>query len=681
MALKTKLYMSFLAMILFSIITVGVSFYAFKRTSNLVQNTSVIVDHVVQDLLPASTLWTELSARFPTAGLSLYSYGFTYREEDYRQGMDEIDLLGKTLDSLEKQVAKIPAGSVEGRGEGLANARKAAADMRELGMAVHDAVGRIKQSNATFVERQGEVEKLADDMYYATYAEMEEHFGEESDDETEAQRRSALVEFCSDLVDYFTRCNLAFWKAQNSRGAQAIREFEQCEAEISELLGTIDGFNTPENIPDAGRRDYFANIRRLSQELLAIAGSVRSEFEAIDKRTERMDALNKGAVAMAREATDRVNRQVSTGAENIRVDTNNIDALVAGAERNQFIVLVATLLFGVFLAALSVRQIVHPIIGVIERLMQGERIIANAADSISDAAQALAEASSEQASSLEETSSALEQMASMSRLSADNASRANGQTHDTAKLVTDGSGAMKDMERAMIDINAKAERISHIIKTIEDIAFQTNLLALNAAVEAARAGEAGKGFAVVADEVRNLAGRSAQSARETTELIQDTVTSVRNGTEITEKLLESFKHIESGTNGVTDLIDQIARAAGEQSQGVDQVNHAVAQMEKVTQQNASSSEETAAASSGLTEQVGEMHATIADLSHLVFGKKTEAGTGALERGESFRTSGGKKTAPRASASPSPAPRREPPQPAREMVMRPDQIIPFDDEEF
>ncbi len=148
-----------------------------------------------------------------------------------------------------------------------------------------------------------------------------------------------------------------------------------------------------------------------------------------------------------------------------------------------------------------------------------------------------------------------------------------------SKLIDEGSVGMEEMTGAMAEISEHSDKVANIIKTISDIAFQTNLLALNAAVEAARAGEAGKGFAVVADEVRNLSQRSAQAARETEQLITSTLESVKKGSTITSRLTESFKGIKSGTSNVGHQLDQIANAANEQAQGVAGVNTAMSGMD------------------------------------------------------------------------------------------------------
>ncbi len=306
----------------------------------------------------------------------------------------------------------------------------------------------------------------------------------------------------------------------------------------------------------------------------------------------------------------------------------------SNAEADSLAFWMQTLLYGliavtavlVIAAILWLRRKVVRGLGMLsERIDESSIHVSGTARQISDAAQQLAEGSTSQAASLEETSSALEETASMTRQNADNSARTNETTARTVELIGDGARGVASMSAAMGEISDSAEQISLIIKTIEEIAFQTNLLALNAAVEAARAGEAGKGFAVVADEVRSLAGRSAQAARDTAELIRGTVARVQHGSDIATSLDTSFREIDEGAKSVGKLVEEISSATGEQAQGVDMINTSVAQLDKATQANAASAEECASAAGELSTEAASLKAMVDDLVALVRGARRGAG--------------------------------------------------------
>jgi len=212
---------------------------------------------------------------------------------------------------------------------------------------------------------------------------------------------------------------------------------------------------------------------------------------------------------------------------------------------------------------------------------------------VSVASMALAEGSAEQAASIEETGAALEEMSSMTNRNADNATQAERQMQQSARVTGESKDSIVALTASMKEISVASEETQKIVKTIDEIAFQTNLLALNAAVEAARAGEVGAGFAVVAEEVRNLALRSADAAKNTAVLIEDTVAKVKQGSALVEKTSEGFEEVVAISGKTGALINEIAAASGEQAQGIEEINKAVAEVDKVIQQNAANAEELA----------------------------------------------------------------------------------------
>ncbi|XHS79543.1 methyl-accepting chemotaxis protein [Burkholderiaceae bacterium UC74_6] len=243
----------------------------------------------------------------------------------------------------------------------------------------------------------------------------------------------------------------------------------------------------------------------------------------------------------------------------------------------------------------------------IEQVMQGVRAtsqsIAVASRQIAVGNQDLSQRTEESASNLQQTASSMEQLAGTVRNSADAAVNASNLASSAAEAARRGGDVVGQVNATMEQINASSHRISDIIGTIDGIAFQTNILALNAAVEAARAGEQGRGFAVVAAEVRALAQRSATAAKEIKTLIQSSVEQVETGAAQVSDAGRSMGEIVDSVKRVSDILGELSHSAREQSQGIDEVNTAVGQLDQVTQSNAALVEESAAAADSLNEQV------------------------------------------------------------------------------
>jgi methyl-accepting chemotaxis protein len=225
-----------------------------------------------------------------------------------------------------------------------------------------------------------------------------------------------------------------------------------------------------------------------------------------------------------------------------------------------------------------------------------------AAGEVATSADVLSRGATDQAASLEETSASMEEIGAMTRATSASAVRAGELMTSVQQRVRDSNTALGAMVTSMAGIRESSDRVSKIIRTIDEIAFQTNILALNAAVEAARAGEAGMGFAVVADEVRNLAQRAAQAARDTTSLIEESRARAVEGGETVTRMSSSVEGITESVEELQTFVSDVRRASEDQAQGVSQVATAVARMEKVTQATAATAEESAAASEELNAQ-------------------------------------------------------------------------------
>jgi methyl-accepting chemotaxis protein len=283
-----------------------------------------------------------------------------------------------------------------------------------------------------------------------------------------------------------------------------------------------------------------------------------------------------------------------------------------------FIILVIVMAaFSLVAGVLFTARLVKPINRIVAGLNDGSDQMMSASSQVSNSSQRLAEGASKQAASLEETSSSLEEMSSMTQQNADNANQAKLMMNEAKLVVEKANAQMARLTEAIGQITRSSEETGKIIKTIDEIAFQTNLLALTAAVEAARAGEAGAGFAVVADEVRNLALRAAEAARNTSDLIEKTIKAVKTGNEMTVSTQDAFRANLELSVKISQLVDEIAAASDEQAQGITQVNTAVAEMDKVTQETAATAEESASAAEEMNAQAQQMRMFVEDLVAVV----------------------------------------------------------------
>ncbi len=604
MKLSRKMYLGFSLVIVLAIVQGLLS----ARSMQVLERK---IAHVADEYTPELILAGDIRYEIAMAGYHMRAYFTSLNPKDYQAGADRLENLAgefqelKSLNARQTQLAKLE-GFIVQLDPDIRNYAELCATIDGAARKNADARADTADAFAALIATGEEMRRnFADDLAKETAAYQANVTRETAD---QVIRRHVRIETLTRIELDAARLNTRLWKAVAAGDNAAI-------AKIAEEFGAV--------VAAAGALRQDTRQQKNIQPTQAIADNATrlgQTITAIFSQGSEMGRLGAERLVAFNNVLNRAGDMSAAGEDGTRTATGEA---VREADYALYVIVGAMVLVAAIGLGASLWIVRSISSGVEKATAQLERTagqLNNEVSIITGASDDLANMASQQAASIEQTSSALEQVTSMSRQNADNVQRTNDETSQVVRQIEEGSAAVRDMSKAMSEIDDSAEKIGLIIKTIEEIAFQTNLLALNAAVEAARAGEAGKGFAVVADEVRNLAQRSAQAAQETTSLIHGTVERVRRGGEISQRLGDMFHQIENSAQNVGRLVAEITTAIHEQSQGVDQISGAVTQIDSATQQSAENAEKVRESARDIETESQNLMIANGDLQQLVHGK-------------------------------------------------------------
>jgi methyl-accepting chemotaxis protein len=598
MKLGTKIMLGFCTLVVLTMALGGMGIVRMKG----VEGDAV---KLAKEYVPEASLSGQLERRAYRTMYAIRGYGFTGEPKFYDDGRAALIEVKESLAKLDELAGK-------------------AVHLTKL----KESLGGAKQSVDEYEKLVTETQKYESELHKVqeTMTAAAKGYMDRADiflrDQNEAMRKEiaegapqpkltdtlAKITLVNDLIDLGNSARIENWKSQ------AMREPEVMATAIKTVFPAIEA-KFKELEPITRIKEHQVQLKVLLGEATSYKGAMEKVL-SISKELERLNVARNATGSKVLE----ISRNLATAAtEHTNEIADQAEHSLGSASTAMVIGLGAALVLGLLTAVFLTRSITGPIRQVIAGLNDGADQVASASTQVSSASQSLAEGASEQAAAIEESSSSLEEMASMTRQNAQNAQEANGLMGDAKKIIHTANESMGELTEAMTEIFRASEETSKIIKTIDEIAFQTNLLALNAAVEAARAGEAGAGFAVVADEVRNLAMRAAEAARNTANLIEGTVKKVKDGSDLMIRTNNAFQQVAGSSVKVSELVEEISAASHEQSQGIDQINRAVSEMDKVTQQNAANAEESAAASEEMNAQAMAMKDMVGSLVAMVGG--------------------------------------------------------------
>ncbi|MEW6668283.1 MAG: methyl-accepting chemotaxis protein [Thermodesulfobacteriota bacterium] len=604
MKLGTKITSGFSLVLLIAVLLSGFSVFIMR---NLTQEAQVLSEQY----MPQTRIANDLDRHLQNMLSEMQGYDFSYEDSYLAKARQDLARVKKVL-----QEADAFGARYEGLGSLKENAALAAARIREYEATARSTEKVVKELQAVRKKLQAAAQEFTtpcNDFFDEQVEQMKKAVAAGAT-QAELAERLTLLRGMTEVMELQSVIQLETSSGQLLRDPKMIEEAMKRFVDLENELNAIQKKSTQDSTINQldeirmAASSFSTNMKKLVVNFASLTDFTR-------KRRAAGEALSDAARAMAAAGI----------AETTSVAVGMAQSLSSSARKLLTGALLAILL-GIGMMLLITRSITRPIHRIIEVLMAGAEQVSSASGQVSNSSQSLAEGASAQAASIEETSSSLEEMSSMTKQSAENAGQADGLMKEANRVVVKANESMGKLKGSMEEISKASEETSKIIKTIDEIAFQTNLLALNAAVEAARAGDAGAGFAVVAGEVRNLAMRAAEAAKNTAALIEGTVKKVKEGSELVKGTNEAFTEVAGAAAKVGELVAEIAAASQEQAQGIEQVNRAVADMDRVVQQVASNAEESASASEEMNAQAGQMKGTSGELAAMVGGGSKKVGS-------------------------------------------------------
>jgi methyl-accepting chemotaxis protein len=356
--------------------------------------------------------------------------------------------------------------------------------------------------------------------------------------------------------------------------------------------------------------DSSENLRELGDRIQAQYKQLVKAIEQFQAYVLEQNTLMDSLDSFHRDLVSLLTQLQKTSADRLQAEIRTAKNSIVGF-------IIAAFIFGTLYSILSMRWMIRRMNRFIGGVDEGADIVSGNARELVSSGQMLAGGASDQAASIEEMTASIEEMSAMTRQNAMNAQKANALMGEVKEVIGKATADLNRLTESMSSIYRAGEDTAKIVKTIDEIAFQTNLLALNAAVEAARAGQAGAGFAVVAGEVRNLAVQAAEAAKNTAGLIQSTTERVREGSEDVTRTNDTFEQVRTRNARAAELVSEISNASADQAQGIDQISQALADIDKVVQQNASDAEESAGLGEMLLSQSETLKRHIEELAGFI----------------------------------------------------------------